>query len=256
MSRITRLALALLAGTAVWAIDFGALQPQGYVNDFARVIPPQSRAALDDYCRRVEQTTGAQLALVTLVTLGGEPIEDVANLIYRKWGIGQKGKDEGALVLLVIRDRRSRVEIGYGLEAVLTDGFAGNVLREMRPALRNNDYAGALGEAARALGVRIAQAKSTSVPEAQRMPVPRTPHREPFPWPLAVAGGLFVLWLFSGAGSRGSSAGLLSGLLLGNLLSSSRHHRSGGGFGGYDSGGGFGGFGGGDSGGGGASSDW
>jgi uncharacterized protein len=251
------LVAALLAlAPALPGADFGALEPQGYVSDFARVLPAPAKAALDGYCRRVEQTTGAQFALVTLPTLGGEPIEDVANLLYRKWGVGQKGSHEGALVLLVIRDRRSRVEVGYGLEPLIPDGFAGSVLREIRPALRNQDYAAALGEAARALGERVAQAKNVRIPEVQQRPLPRTPHREPFPWPMLAVGGLLLFWLFSGRG-RGMSSGFLPGFLLGNLLSGgSRHHRSGGGFGGYDSGGGFGGFGGGDSGGGGASSDW
>ncbi|MBM3795045.1 MAG: TPM domain-containing protein [Acidobacteria bacterium] len=63
---------------------------------------------------------------------------DVANALYRAWGIGQKKSNEGALLLLARRERKSRLEIGHGLEPILPDGFSGSVLREMRPALREN----------------------------------------------------------------------------------------------------------------------
>jgi uncharacterized protein len=81
------------------------------------------------------------MALVTIATLEGEPIEDVANTIFRAWGVGQKGKNEGILLLLSIGDRRSRLEVGYGLEPILPDGLAGSILREMRPALRQGNTA-------------------------------------------------------------------------------------------------------------------
>ena len=104
-----------------FAVDWKALKPQGYVSDFAGVIDAQSKAALEQYCATVERATGAQMALVTIRTLEREPIEDVANTLYRAWGIGQKGKNEGILLLLVIQDRRSRLEVGYGLEPILPD---------------------------------------------------------------------------------------------------------------------------------------
>ena len=89
----------------------------------------------------MQRATGVQMALVTIPSLEGEPIEDVANTIARAWGVGQKGKNEGILLLLAIQDRRSRLEIGYGLEPILPDGLAGSVLREMRPALRQQHTA-------------------------------------------------------------------------------------------------------------------
>src|ERR1035437_5675857 len=145
-----------LFASAGSAVDWKALKAQGYVSDFARVIDPASKSQLEAYCATVERSTGAQMALVTIATLAGEPIEDVANTIYRAWGVGQKGKNEGALLLLVVGDRRNRLEVGYGLEPIVPDGFAGSVLREMRPALKQQLYGEALMAAAETIGVAVA----------------------------------------------------------------------------------------------------
>src|SRR5262245_53925192 len=133
MSATPRIVLCALIAAApmVCAADWGALQPQGYVSDFAHVVDEGSRARIEAYCAAVEKATGAQLAFVTVSDLDGEPVEDVANLLFRKWGIGKKGENNGALLLLSIRDRRSRLEVGYGLEPIITDGAAGALLREM-----------------------------------------------------------------------------------------------------------------------------
>lgn len=259
MTRLVRVSATLLClALLAFAVDWKALKPQGYVSDFARVVDPQSKQALEQYCARVEQVTGAQMALVTIPTLEGEPIEDVANTIFRAWGVGQKGKNEGVLLLLVVRDRRSRLEVGYGLEPILPDGFAGSILREMRPALREKQYGEAMMAAAQTIGSTIAQAKNVSL-DAQ---LPRRIHRstgDSIPWPALLVGLFAVLWLLRAAGrGGGGGGGLLAGLILGNLMGRGGGFggRSGGGFGGFDSGGGFGGFGGGDSGGGGASGSW
>ena len=90
MKTLRRLAVATLCyWSAAYAVDWKALKPQGYVSDFANVVDASSRAALERYCARVEQLTQAQMALVTIATLEGEPIEDVTNTIYRAWGVGQ-----------------------------------------------------------------------------------------------------------------------------------------------------------------------
>ena len=253
-------ALALVWACVALAVDWKALQPQGYVSDFAGVIDPGSKSQLEAYCTRVEKAAGVQMALVTIPTLEGEPIEDVANTLYRAWGVGHKGTNEGILLLLVTRDRRMRLEVGYGLEPSITDGMAGSVLREMRPALREGHYGDAMLGAAETIGARIAAAKKVSLDvPLQRRTRPGT--RDAIPWPVLVGGILLLVWLFRGGGRRGGygggGGGLLTGLLLGNVLSRGTWgSRGSGGFGGFDSGDGFGGFGGGDSGGGGASSDW
>lgn len=249
---------ALVAALVVWAapaVDFGALKPQGYLNDFAGVVDPAVRASLERYCASVERSTGAQIALVTLPTLEGEPIEDVANLLFRKWGVGAKGQNEGILLLLVISDRRSRLEVGYGLEPLIPDGFAGGLLRQMRPALAEQHYGDAFVVAAHTIGSRIAEAKGTQIGSPDHLPRRRS-RSASLPWPLLLGGIGVLLWVLSMAGRGGGPGGFLSGMLLGSLMGRGFGGNGGGGFGGYDSGDSFGGFGGGDSGGGGASSDW
>ena len=241
------LALVVCAAGAQ-AVDWKTLQPQGYVSDFAGVIPQSSRAPLEAYCAAVEQSTGAQMALVTIPSLEDEPIEDVANTIFRAWGVGLKGKNEGILMLLAIHDRRSRLEVGYGLEPILPDGLSGSMLRQMRPALRQGDYGDAMLAAAETIGSAIAQAKHVTITASlQRRYRPSA--SDSIPWPLIVGGIILLVWLLSAGGRRGggSGGGILTGMILGNLIGGSWGGRGGGGFGG---------FGGGDSGGGGASSDW
>ena len=256
------LGLALLFAAAVFPVEVSTLEPQGYVSDFAGVIDAAARADLEQYCRRVEDATGAQMAFVTLSTLEGEPVEDFANSLFRRWGIGQKGQDNGLLLLLVIQDRRSRLEVGRGLEPVITDGTAGALLRQMRPALQANQYGTALGTAARELGQKLANAKGVSIPEQYqpRRRVREQPSEFPFGFLLILIVLLFAIGSIGrgGRGRRGGGGGgFLPGLILGSLMNRPRYGGyGGGGFGGYDSGGGFGGFGGGDSGGGGASSNW
>lgn len=246
---IGKLCVLLSAAALAHAADWSVLQPQGYVSDFAGVVSPGARQRIDAYCAAVEKATGAQLAFVLVPSLDGEPVEDVANLLFRKWGIGKKGENNGALLLLSVNDRRSRLEVGYGLEPILPDGAAGSLLREMRPALRVGNYGEAMLVAAHQIGERVAREKGVQVDEAVR---PRRPVSSPergIPWPLILIGLLVVLFLFSGGGGG-------PWWLLPLMTSGGGRRNSGGGFGGYDSGGGFGGFGGGDSGGGGASSDW
>ncbi|HUK14910.1 MAG TPA: TPM domain-containing protein [Bryobacteraceae bacterium] len=257
--------LRLAAAAALFAfggraVDWKTLKPQGYVSDFAGVVDLAGRARLESYCAAVERATGAQIALVTISSLEGEPIEDVANTIFRAWGVGQKSSNEGIMLLLAVNDHRSRLEIGYGLEPIVPDGMAGGVLREMRPALRQKDYGDALLAAAETIGATIAQAKHVSIGQGP----PRRVHPsagDSIPWPLLIGGIVLLVLLLRSGAPRGyggfGGGGFLPGLILGNTMGrGSWGSRSGGGFGGYDSGDGFGGFGGGDSGGGGASSDW
>lgn len=263
----TALRLPLLLGVAflAGAADFGALKPRGYVSDFAGVLPEPAVRQLNEYLGRVEQSTGAQIAIVTIPTLDGEPIEDVATLLFERWGIGKKGKDEGALFLLSINDRKSRLEVGYGLEPILPDGSAGALLREMRPALRAGNYAAALATATASLGERIARAKGVEIAGSPR---PRQmPRRGREPSLGGLIAFMIAMAILAAIGSAGGGGGrrrtvpgssgrdVLTGMVLGSILGQSVG-RGGGGFGGYDSGGGFGGFGGGLSGGGGASMNW
>ena len=264
-----------LAGCAL-GLDTSKLKPKGYVNDFAHVLDAAGAQRIEAYCGAVERGTGAQFAVVTVDTLDDEPIEDVANRLYHEWGIGKKGTDEGVLLLLAIKDHKQRAEVGFGLEPVITDGYAGGVLRGIRPILRQGNYSGALLAAVEQFGSRVAQSKGVAIGNG---PVRVSRYRDTgsAPNPLVfIIGFLVVMFILralfrgggGGYGGGGGFGGFLTGMLLGNLMGRGRGGWGGGGFGGYDGGGGggggwgggggggFGGFGGGDSGGGGASGDW
>jgi uncharacterized protein len=257
------LASALFA-PALFGIDTSKLKPSGYVNDFAHALDAGSAQRLEAYCANLERVTGAQMAIVTVDSLDGEPIDDVANRLFREWGIGKKGKDEGILLLFAVRDRQDRAEVGYGLEPIVPDGSAGGVLRGIRPILQQGNYGGALFAAAQQIGSRIAQSKGVDLGEQDPLPGGRPQQQGGgIPWPLLVGGFFLIMWIIgriSGGmgGGRGGGGGFLTGMILGNLMGRSSGW-GGGGFGGYSGGGGgggFGGFGGGDSGGGGASGGW
>jgi uncharacterized protein len=251
---------ALLAGMAlpVWSLDTSKLKPTGYVNDFAGTLDAGSKQAIEEYAANLERVTGTQMAIVLVPSLEGDPIEDAANRLYREWGIGQKGKNEGILLLLSIGDRKSRAEVGYGLEPIITDGQAGGILRAIAPILRQGNYGGGLMAAAQEIGQRIAQEKGVDLGGGQvERRVRRRSSGPSIPFPLILIGIFFLLSLLSRGG--GGGGGFLTGMILGNMMGG-RGGWGGGGFGGagggWSGGGGFGGFGGGDSGGGGASGGW
>ena len=233
---------------------------EGYVSDFAHVVDTPSRIEIQNYLGGIERTTGVQIAVVTVPSTNGEPIEDFANSLLRKWGVGQKGSNEGLLMVFAVQDRKMRIEVGYGLEPILTDGFVGSVQRSLRDELRAAKYGDAILKCVRALGERISKAKGI---EGAVSPIraPAGPPQVEIPFWAILALVIFVLIFFIipriGGGGGSSGRGYRGG---GGYIGGGGW--GGGGFGGSsDSGGGgssggFGGFGGGDSGGGGSSSDW
>ena len=176
MGKLARAVLVLLAfGASLAALDLKSLKPQGYVSDFANVLDPQSRAQLEAYAGQMERTTGVQMALVTLKSLDGEPIEDVTNTLFRQWGVGKKGKDEGIMLLLAVQDHRDRIEVGYGLEPILPDGFDGSILRGIQPLLKQGAYGQAMISAAAQMSAYIDRAKNVA-PEAGPPPTRPNSH--------------------------------------------------------------------------------
>src|SRR5260221_2184652 len=120
------------------------LKPQGYVNDFAGVLDAPAKEKLSALCAELDQKAGAQIAVVTVSSLQGEPIEQFSIDLATQWGVGPKQQSRGVLILIAPNDRKYRVEVGYGLEAILPDGKVGGFGREMVPLLQRNDYAGAV----------------------------------------------------------------------------------------------------------------
>ena len=115
-------------------------RPANYVNDFAGVLSPGVQNSLDALCTQVDRQAHAQIAVVTIKTLDGEPIENFATELEDKWKVGPKGSDRGVLLILAINDRQRRIEVGYGLEGILPDAKAGDIGREMVPYLQQGNY--------------------------------------------------------------------------------------------------------------------
>jgi uncharacterized protein len=103
--------------------------PQKYVSDNAEVISAPVRQAINGTLRSLETDTTVEVAVVTVQSLDGMTVEDYANRLFKEWGIGKKGADNGVLVLVAPSERTMRVEVGYGLEPILPDGLAGEVIR-------------------------------------------------------------------------------------------------------------------------------
>ncbi|MBE3575594.1 MAG: TPM domain-containing protein [Firmicutes bacterium] len=229
-------------------------QPVGYVTDQAGVLSPAARASLEEDLARFEKSSGIQLAVVTVKSVAPLDSKMYAVQLFSAWGIGKKGKDNGVLLLLAQQERRVEIEVGYGLEPVLTDGRAGEILdRYVVPALRRGDYDAGLAEGARAI-MRVLQGQPGGAPEGQRQA--SGSGSGVAGWALLVLFLCFVLAI--ALGGWGSSGGGGSGSLRGGR----RPGRTGwpgmpgpwggGRFGGPGGKDGFGGFGGGSSGGGGA----
>jgi uncharacterized protein len=234
--------------------------PTNYVNDFAGVLSPQTLASLNALCAQVDRQAHAQIAVVTVKTLDGEPIENFATALEDKWKVGKKGTDRGLLLILATNDRQYRFEVGYGLEGSLPDGRVGNIGRAMIPYLRQNDFDGAVNMAVNQMAQIIAtdagvtltlnNAPRRGPPVQQAQPLTL---RQLLVLGLILLGVIFFLARFGGSGLLGFLIGMFMG---GGGGRGSGWGGGGGGFGGGGDGGGFGGFGGGSSGGGGASGSW
>ena len=135
---------ALAIGSAVAAQPPPTLpSPTGRVNDFANVLSDSTERELDSLLSTLERETTAEVAVATVSSLEGMPLEEYANRLFNAWGVGQRGKDNGVLVLVAPSSREMRIEVGYGLEGVLPDGLSGQIIRQQFvPAFAKGDYEG------------------------------------------------------------------------------------------------------------------
>ncbi len=115
--------------------------PRDYVVDLAGVIREDVQERLNAYLKELEQKTTAQVLVLTVKSLDGQSIEEFAFNTKEKWKLGQKGKDNGVLIVVAVQDRKYRLEIGYGLESILPDSLVGSIGREyLVPYFRKGDY--------------------------------------------------------------------------------------------------------------------
>jgi len=140
----------LLTGSVLSAADIPYLT--GRVTDNAQILSDATRQSLTETLKAHEERTGNQIAVLTVPTINGESIEEYAVDVFAAWKLGQKGKDNGILIVVVPNDRRMRIEVGYGLEGTLTDGMAGQIIRSvMTPRFKNGDYDGGITDGVRAV---------------------------------------------------------------------------------------------------------
>ncbi|OGY91932.1 MAG: hypothetical protein A3H70_02190 [Candidatus Komeilibacteria bacterium RIFCSPLOWO2_02_FULL_48_11] len=136
--------LLLLLATLLPTVVFGYTSPgnpTGHINDFANVLSADAKSSLEELLSAYEQKSGHQLSVAIISELKDETIETYAEKLYQEWGIGQKGKDNGALFLVSVNDREMRIEVGYGLEGDLTDIEAKHLVSAVAPPyFRINDY--------------------------------------------------------------------------------------------------------------------
>jgi uncharacterized protein len=263
-------------------------QPAGFVNDFAKVLAPATAPSLETELRQFREQTGHEIVVVTVKNLGGDTIENYANLLFRDWGLGKKELNNGLLFLIAVEDRKMRVEVGYGLEGAITDLETKYIQEEtVRPFLTKGDYDGGV-----LAGVRkLEEAAAKEIVPASYTSTSQTNNAADIFFILLWLAVLILPWLASIlARSKSWWAGGIVGALLGVVgwaLTSfllfipfslvlglifdylvSKNYQAGNrswwvGGGGWDrwrggpgGRGGFGGFGGGSSGGGGSSSEW
>jgi uncharacterized protein len=264
--------MALLAWPAMAEPSFPKLT--GRVVDQADLLSPPQEAALVARLATLEQQTGHQLVVATLPDLQGYDIGDYGYQLGRAWGLGAKETNDGALLIVAPKERKVRIEVGYGLEPLLTDAFSSRTVQDtILPRFKANDYPGGIAAGVEAIAGRIA----ISPEEAAKREQAAAQTQAQKPRGRSVNGGAFIFWIVvflfvilpmlmrAGRGRRYSRSGLGEAILWTAINAAANSGRSSGGSswsgggGGSDwGGGGGGGFsgGGGSFGGGGASGGW
>ncbi|MFH1868085.1 MAG: TPM domain-containing protein [Candidatus Omnitrophota bacterium] len=241
---------------SIYAQDADIPAYRGYVNDYANVIDPGAELSITSMARQLEDKTTAQIAVVTLTTTSPSDIAQYTTELFEKWGIGQRDKDNGVLILMSVNDRKVRIETGYGLEGALPDAICKQIIEQlMIPEFKKGGLGKGLLVGVIAVAEFIAKEYNITLTYSegiQRVPVDRLTLSPRAALLRSVIYLLFFVLFF----------GLRSGLLFYFILGPTGRRRGGywhgsgfgGGSGGF--GGGFGGFGGGMSGGGGAGGSW
>jgi uncharacterized protein len=144
------LLFALALGAPAWAADFPKFT--GLVTDAANILPPDREAALTAKLEAFQQKTGRQLVVATVPSLGGDEIQSYGVQLGRAWGVGLKDANNGAILLVAPNERKVGVEVGYGLEGVLTDAYSSVVINaKILPAFKAGDMPGGIDAGADAI---------------------------------------------------------------------------------------------------------
>jgi uncharacterized protein len=215
--------------------------PVGFVNDFAGVIDSNSSAEMEAIARALQQKTGAEIAVVTVNSI--EPygsIDEYSIELATTWGVGKKGEDTGILLLLAMQERRIKLEVGYGLEGVIPDGLAGEIIdQSILPPLKAGAYGTGMLKGVEAIAGIIAREYDVELGDYQLSESKRYTRRIPtglilfIIFALFFGGGRFLFWPLLFLGGAGARRGFYGG----GFGSGGSGFGGGGGF----SGGGFGG---------------
>jgi len=229
----------------------------GYVNDYANILSYETENKLSQLIGELERKTTSQIAVATIQTTSPLDIETYSVKLFEKWGIGQKGKDNGVLLLIAVNDRKMRIEVGYGLEGAIPDALAKIIITQyITPSFKEGDFNAGVSKGVIGITKLISKEYDIELSKLSDIPI-NVPMPEKPSLLASVLNFIFTLFIII------MFVSLRMGFLWWFLLIPGTHRRRGGhwyggGFGGNSGGfsGGFGGFGGGLSGGGGASGGW
>ncbi len=232
---------------AAFALTFPALT--GRIVDRANIIDPATRAAVEQKLADLETKSGIQLVVATVPSLEGQAIEPYANQLFRTWQLGEKSKNNGVLLLIAPNEHRARIEVGYGLEATLTDALSNIIITNaIAPRFKAGDFSGGITR-----GIDdIITVLTTDASEWQQRPSLRLDSK-PTTDPTTLIWIVILLVIVALCVISPGFRWVFFNIVLNIVLSAGGSRSSGGGFSG--GGGGFSG-GGGSSGGGGASGSW
>jgi len=135
--------------------------PSGFVNDFTKVMKAQDTKTVETLAAAVKEKTGAELALVTVESYAPyASISEYSIALAEAWGVGERSKDNGVILVLAMKEREVRIEVGYGLEGAIPDSVAGRILDTVViPAFRQDDFSGGLREGCRAIAAYVVKEK-------------------------------------------------------------------------------------------------
>ena len=250
-------ALLFLLATAAHAQTFPKLT--GRVVDNANLLSPEQEGSLTQQLADLEAKNRRQLVVVTLPSLEGYSIEDYGYQLGRTWGIGEKDVNSGALLIVAPNERKVRIEVGYGLEPILTDALSSVIIQQqILPAFRNKDMPGGILAGTTALVDLLSLPDEQAEARAKRIVADAKPPEQQIPFALIFWGVVFLIVVLSMIRSRGRGSAFRRGSLPVILWGPGTGGSGWGGGGGWSSGGGGGGFsgGGGSFGGGGSSGSW
>ncbi len=193
--RAAALAFAVLMTAPAWGAVRDVPFLSGRVVDEAALLPPLARTALEAKLAALEQETKVQVAVLTVLSLDGEPIEDFSHRVAETWKLGDAKRDDGVLFLVARDDRKMRIEVGYGLEPTLTDIRTRRIQDDLvRPAFRSGDFAGGIEKGIDAIGAQLRGQEPPAAPQAASPPLEMDAR-------LVIGGMLLVIVLvFGGVG--------------------------------------------------------